>query len=651
MKSKILNIIFSSLLFSSLFFSSLLYPYQLNAKKVDPVNVKKVAINAFSNRSGIEKSKIEVSEIIPIQADGEIVYTIFNLKPQGHIVVSNTDIAEPVIGYGLTSHIDFENIPPAQEYLLDGYKNEIAEAKKHNVTANESIKNKWDNYLADYDGEILKSYSLGSCLLETNWGQQTTFNDSCPDDPVSEIQCVVGCGGVAIGQVLNYWGCLVFPDNSISYTPLRFSSPLSINLYDQDYDWDDIGTVPAANTQFLYHCALAIYSNFGDPDIGTSSNIDNIRYALLHSYGFNANQVDDKDSHIDSEWINMLKAEIDAERPVIYRGECDTCSKGHVWVVDGYDVYNKFHCNWGWLGSDNEFYSLSDLTPDDEDYTYDQYAIMGIEPVLDACSGLSGEDLICSANESYSVSIPSKASVVWSKSANLDQVGENTGTTYTVNEGSSGSGYVTATIKNSQGDTFLTRTKTIWAGAPVINSIDGPTSTPNNQWAYYTAELESELSDPTDYNWILNPLNGNSVYDYGHYCDIAFYNPGSYQLVVQAKNTCSDPNYGPYYVTGIYVYDSRSLSVSPNPSSGETTISIESSGEEALKSASTEDTFDQNAEWDLEVYDSMQNLKLKKQKLKGQSTTINTQSWKEGVYMVRVNYKEEILTGKLVVKK
>ncbi len=41
----------------------------------------------------------------------------------------------------------------------------------------------------------------------------------------------------------------------------------------------------------------------------------------------------------------------------------------------------------------------------------------------------------------------------------------------------------------------------------------------------------------------------------------------------------------------------------------------------------------------------------KKTKLKGKSTTINTQSWKEGVYLIRAVYKDEILTGKLVVKK
>ena len=116
--------------------------------------------------------------------------------------------------------------------------------------------------------------------------------------------------------------------------------------------------------------------------------------------------------------------------------------------------------------------------------------------------------------------------------------------------GANGLGKITYTFKMPSGETF-TAEKEICLGSPVISGISGPTSTPNNQWATYHAILETSLSAPTAYNWILNPLNGNSVYNYGSTCDIAFYNSGYYQLVVQAKNTCSGSGYGPYYVTGI----------------------------------------------------------------------------------------------------
>lgn len=206
--------------------------------------------------------------------------------------------------------------------------------------------------------------------------------------------------------------------------------------------------------------------------------------------------------------------------------------------------------------------------------------------------------------------------------------------------GASGEGTIIFKFKMPSGE-YFTATKTFWAGNPIITGISGPTTTPNNQWASFRAQLQSDLSVPTDYNWILNPLNGNSVYDYGAICDIAFYNTGNYQLVVQAKNTC--PGWGEYYVGNVEVYDNYFIMISPNPTSGETTVLIVSSAKEM--------TFDENAEWELEVYDSFQSLKLKNTKLKGKEYKIQTAGWKEGVYMVRVKYNDEILIGKLVVKK
>jgi hypothetical protein len=85
------------------------------------------------------------------------------------------------------------------------------------------------------------------------------------------------------------------------------------------------------------------------------------------------------------------------------------------------------------------------------------------------------------------------------------------------------------------------------------------------------------------------------------------------------------------------------LLLSPNPATGETTLTIETVSEEK--------TFDETAEWDLEVYSETQLLKTKQTSLRGQSAKIQTAGWKEGVYMVRVNYNGEVLTGKLLVKR
>ena len=142
----------------------------------------------------------------------------------------------------------------------------------------------------------------------------------------------------------------------------------------------------------------------------------------------------------------------------------------------------------------------------------------------------------------------------------------------------------------------------------------------------------------SDYSWILNPLNGNSVYDNGWNADIAFYNSGNYQLVVRGQNTCG---WGNYTVTGIEVYDSEGLSIFPNPAAGEVTLTIETSDEKEPSVSG----------WDLEIYAPNMMLKEKKTSLKDNKTIINTSGWQEGIYMVRVKYGENLLTGKLVVKR
>ena len=137
---------------------------------------------------------------------------------------------------------------------------------------------------------------------------------------------------------------------------------------------------------------------------------------------------------------------------------------------------------------------------------------------------------------------------------------------------------------------------------------------------------------------------------------ISVYTGSTYGGMVEVyANTCCNENKKvviDYFGSG-YCGSSYSISISPNPSVGEAIISIEDNSDEepTLKSASTETTFDKEAEWEYEVYNTMQNLKAKQTKIHGKSTQLNTQGWKEGVYTVRAKYKDLVLTGKLVLKK
>jgi hypothetical protein len=59
MKSKT-NIIYNRIICTVLLISYFLLPVKLIAKNVNLENVKKVALNVFSNRTGIDKSQIQI---------------------------------------------------------------------------------------------------------------------------------------------------------------------------------------------------------------------------------------------------------------------------------------------------------------------------------------------------------------------------------------------------------------------------------------------------------------------------------------------------------------------------------------------------------------------------------------------------------------
>ena len=110
--------------------------------------------------------------------------------------------------------------------------------------------------------------------------------------------------------------------------------------------------------------------------------------ALKRFFGYNNHlHGERKASYTDEEWITMLKADLDAGRPIPYSGVDEVQSVGHAFVFDGYDNNNMFHINWGWSGSSDGYFTINALTPGStgwggggDDYSSSQCAIFGVEP-------------------------------------------------------------------------------------------------------------------------------------------------------------------------------------------------------------------------------------------------------------------------------
>ena len=586
------------------------------------------------------------------------MFTIFNFEGGGHVVVSNEDLAKPVIGYGLTSYQNPETVNPGLKMLFNRYKNEIDILKKGNFSENRKIKEEWNSFINGTYSSQLKSYTIGDNLVNTNWHQETPYNDSCPIDPNTNERCLVGCNGVALGMVLDYWGDSddIYPDSTVTHSCWTLgSSTYTVNFYNQSYNWNDIGNTTSATSQFLRDCALAT-TPCPFTSENTASSIGEVKDALESFFSFKTDGVKNKSSYTSVQWESLLKEEINNERPVIYSAG-STVNFGHTWIIDGYNSSNLFHCNWGWGNTNNEnmFYTLTSLNPQVDGTTYyfdeDFKALIGIKPMLGSdfeISTYSTSALCSDSSRTYTVVIPSTASVQWSISRNLNPV-DSTNSSYTVEYGSLGEAYVKATIKNSQGQTLLTRSKTVWAGKPDFSW--GPLSTtelyPREFGAaaiVYPAEDTTMGIDRNSADWSysgpLASITGDwrtAQYRAGTTTGMGFIN-------FEIENTCGTTNDDLYYQVVSFLL----MTVSPNPSNTETTLTIDSFEEET--------TFDENTVWKLDIFDQSQMLKFSRDNIKGKSTKINTSSWKEGMYFFRIQYSpdgksEEVLNGKLMVQR
>ena len=146
----------------------------------------------------------------------------------------------------------------------------------------------------------------------------------------------------------------------------------------------------------------------------------------------------------------------------------------------------------------------------------------------------------------------------------------------------------------------------------------------------------------SNYIWTI-PSAWNRFYQWQNMISINTNSSPGARIEVNA-NTCCVNNATVFtgYVGGGYCGRSYTLNVFPNPTTvGETTLTIEPASEDVV--------FDENAEWEVEIFDQMQVLKKQKTKLKGKEFKIQTAGWKTGIYLIGVKYKDEYLQTKLIV--
>ena len=255
---------------------------------------------------------------------------------------------------------------------------------------------------------------------------------------------------------------------------------------------------------------------------------------------------------------------------------------------------------------------------------------------------ISGPSSVCD-QATYTVeNLPQGATVQWSVSNNNVTLTSGQGThTATFTKFRNGMEIINAEILFNNIRIALL-TKETYFGAPSISNIIGEQRVPTGQYASYRAVISNNAPIPSSYQWILNPLNGNSLYGNGtESIDIAFYNPGSYQLVCRATNECG---VGDYYTMGIGVYDNLYLTLSPNPATDAVTLQLtETNKVSGLSVLSTE-----RSAYEIQLWSGM--TMLRSFRTNEPTFSIPTVGLPAGLYFVRVVKDGQTYTQKLIKK-
>ena len=346
-----------------------------------PVTVEEVREAAYALMQSLDKDlNIEGVEARYLPG-GELGYYMVDLGENGWILVSADDAMRPVLAFSFENSMTPEDEWNAEaRYLLNLYQKEITLTLKDQSLPRDV---RWDHEALSAEKKAAAAGPVEP-FIEVTWNQGSGWNMFCPvdeDGPGGHVY--VGCVAVSMAQAMSVYDYPVRPEGIKSYVHADYGS-IAVNYDMADpYEWNqmNVSTSDSFNAMLLYHCAVSVEMDFGAD--GSGAYVRNARSAMSMYFNYSESMTFEERYADTEEWIATLAGELEAGRPIIYRGNPEDGSAGHAWNLDGYYASNSvdyFHMNFGWSGSQNGYYTLDLINPGSNDFNSNQGAILGIAP-------------------------------------------------------------------------------------------------------------------------------------------------------------------------------------------------------------------------------------------------------------------------------
>ena len=340
----------------------------IQAKRISQWQAQQQAYSFWGKQMPMKaKAKSRVVSTASLSTLGNDSYYVFNNDAGGFVIIAGDDAVAPVLGYTSTGAFDANNLPEGLKDLLKSYEQQIAALGK-NYKANTT------STRAEFTGEKL--------LNTAKWNQGAPFNKYTPNNYVT------GCVATAGAIVMKHHG---YPAKGVGSHSYTWNGQNLTASFEHDYDWANMPVRYTGDNDAAFDGVARLMSDLGIAvnmqyaNGGSASALEDLVTALKKYFGYSKYARHLKIEDLGAEaWNGRLRAEIDANRPVLYAAS-DANVGGHSFVIDGYKD-ERFSVNWGWGGYCNGFYRVGALnpevdgTPQGDQYNSSQAAVFALQP-------------------------------------------------------------------------------------------------------------------------------------------------------------------------------------------------------------------------------------------------------------------------------
>ncbi|MBQ2364123.1 MAG: C10 family peptidase [Alistipes sp.] len=354
--------------------------FMVEAREVSPDVAKSIARGVLgTTRSGDVTVAWDSSVLGVTRSANEAptFYVVTSESGSGFVIVAGDDAITPILAY--STHYpapSTEVLPPNFKGWLRYVDSAVRYAREHNIIADKATAEKWSE---EYQ-------PVAATMLNTaRWHQTTPYNNECPID--GDAHSLTGCTQTALATIMyhNRW-----PERAKGVTEAYTTmGGLEVPARDLNhaYDWENMlesyvegeynDTQAKAVAVLMADIGHAFKANYTATDTGAFPDM----LTLYHKFGYSpASNIAIRKIYSDSYWKELLRNEIDANRPIFYAGYTSD-GAGHAFVLDGVDENDYFHVNWGWGGYYDGFFLIDNLLLDVYLFDTEQWAILGMHPL------------------------------------------------------------------------------------------------------------------------------------------------------------------------------------------------------------------------------------------------------------------------------